>query len=418
MAFTVSNSHILWQGMSFPAYLFIVSCLIYLFGRSLINCLGALISADGHKVAHPASGLDQAEKGSLKRPEDMSDDEIFQLEKRAFFSKTWLYISHRSRFDKAGDYHVFDVAGISFFVVLGKDMKLRAFHNVCRHRAYTVVRKSCGTSARFSCKYHGWQYDDEGKLVKAPKFDESLGFKPEENGLWEVKLILTREGLVFVNFDASTMHLPFNNVRSHVDMGACSWVDGMDLTCETNWKGLANEFSNQSQWSQNPFGWFSGFRRPKMARLLGPMSMIKELNEDLWCTMTLLPRSQSEVIVRCDIYAKEGTNPSPQTFQRWKWLLEKELNVLSKPDEAKASGRSYFAYQCGGRTIDLFAILAQHQRNEKMAKKKLQPAIRVTGLADIDEEATALCDVLDGKGESPPLENCSRKSSFPQTLEW
>ena len=52
-----------------------------------MNLLGALISVDGHKLAHPASGLDQAEKGSLKRPEDMSDDEIFQLEKRAFFSK-------------------------------------------------------------------------------------------------------------------------------------------------------------------------------------------------------------------------------------------------------------------------------------------------------------------------------------------
>ncbi|KIV78832.1 hypothetical protein PV11_06442 [Exophiala sideris] len=418
MAFTTFNSYDLWHSMSFPAYIFIFSCLIYLFGRPLVNFLSALISVDGQKLAHPASGLDQAEKGSLKGPEDMSDDEIFQLEKRAFFSKTWLYVSHRSRFDKAGDYFVFDVAGISFFVVLGKDMKLRAFHNVCRHRAYTVVRKSCGTSARFSCKYHGWQYDDEGKLVKAPKFDESPGFVPEDNGLWEVKSILTREGLVFVNFDASTMHLPFNNVKSHVDMGACSWVDGMDVTCETNWKSLANEFSSQSQWSQNPFGWFSGFRRPKMARLLGPMSMIKELNEDLWCTMTLLPRSQFEVIVRCDIYAREGRTPSAPTTQRWKWLLEKELNVLSKPDEAKATGGSYFAYQCGGRTIDLFAILAQHQRNERMAKRKLQPAIRVTGTANIDEEAAALCDVLDGEGESPPLENCSRKSSFPQTLEW
>lgn len=130
------------------------------------------------------------------------------------------------------------MAGISFFVVLGKDTRLRAFHNVCRHRAYTVVRKSCGTSTRFSCKYHGWQYDDAGKLVKAPKFDESPGFKPKENGLWEVKLIVTREGLVFVNFDASTMNLPFNNVKSHVEMGSRRWVDGMDVTCAVNWKHL------------------------------------------------------------------------------------------------------------------------------------------------------------------------------------
>lgn len=145
---------------------------------------------------------------------------------------------HRSRFDKIGDYHAFDVAGISFFAVLGKDFKLRAFHNVCRHRAYTVVRKPCGTSTRFSCKYHGWQYDDEGRLVKAPKFDESPGFVPEDNGLFEVKLITTRDGLVFVNFDASTMNLPFNDVRSHVDLGSCFWVDGMNVQCATNWRSL------------------------------------------------------------------------------------------------------------------------------------------------------------------------------------
>ncbi|KAL6251416.1 hypothetical protein RBB50_001625 [Rhinocladiella similis] len=419
MTLNIPSGHSSWQHLPFPAHVFIFSCIAYLFGRRLVNLVNAVLGIEVENIpCRSSSGLDQAEKGSLKRPEGMSDDEVFQLEKRAFFSKTWLYVTHRSRFDKAGDYHAFDVAGISFFVVLGKDMRLRAFHNVCRHRAYTVVRKSCGTSTRFSCKYHGWQYDDAGRLVKAPKFDESPGFNPEENGLWEVKLIVTREGLVFVNFDASTMNLPFNNVKSHVEMGSRSWIDGMDVTCAANWKDLANEFSSQAQWSQNPFGWFSGFRRPKMARLLGPLSLVKELDQDLWCTLTLLPHTSQEVVVRCDIYAKEGDAVPTNTVQKWKWLLERELTQLSKSDETPESTGSYFAYQCGGRTIDLFAILAQHQRSEKMAKKKLQPAIRVTGTAEIDTEAEALCDILDGVSDSPSLEKFSRKSSFPQLLEW
>lgn len=152
--------------------------------------------------------------------------------------KTWLFVCHWSRFSKIGDYHTFEIAGISFFVVLGKDSRIRGFHNVCRHRAYTVVRKSCGNSTRFSCKYHGWQYDDEGSLIKAPKFDESPGFNHEENGLFEVKLILTREGLIFVNFDASTMKLPFNDVKSHINLGNSVWRDGFDMTSTANWKDL------------------------------------------------------------------------------------------------------------------------------------------------------------------------------------
>ncbi|KIW31524.1 uncharacterized protein PV07_03168 [Cladophialophora immunda] len=398
----------------FPIYLSIVGFIVYLVGRLLVNLV-----YDDRKPFAPGSSLDQAEKGSLKKQEGMTDDEIFQLEKRAFFSKTWLFVCHHSRFDKPGDYHAFDVAGISFFVVLGKDMKLRAFHNVCRHRAYTVVRKSCGTSTRFSCKYHGWQYDDKGALVKAPKFDESPGFVPGDNGLFEIKLITTREGLVFVNFDASTLHLPFNNVKSHVDLGSCSWVDGKEVTCATNWKDIANEFSNQAQWGQNPFEWLSAFRKSKVVRLLGPLSIIKELDNDLWCTLVLLPRSSSEVVVRFDFYVKEGHAAPAKVVEKSKWMLEQELLNLSRPDETKSATRSsYFAYQCGGRTIDLFAILAQHQRNEKMAKRKLQPAIRVTGTADIDTEAEALCDALEGVANSPSLETCSRISSLTQTLEW
>ncbi|KAH0843133.1 hypothetical protein AYO21_03424 [Fonsecaea monophora] len=398
-----------------PVYLSAGACIVYLVGRLLFNLVH-----DDRKSFAPGSSLDQAEKGSLKQ-ENMSDDDIFQLEKRAFFSKTWLFVCHRSRFDKPGDYHAYDVAGISFFVVLGKDLRLRAFHNVCRHRAYTVVRKSCGSSTRFSCKYHGWQYDDTGALVKAPKFDESPGFVPEDNGLFEIKLITTREGLVFVNFDASTLNLPFNNVKSHVDLGSCSWVDGKEVTCPTNWKDIANEFSNQAQWAQSPFEWLSAIRKSKskVVRLLGPLSIIKELDDDLWCTMVLLPRSSSEVVVRCDFYLKQGHTAPAKVLEKSKWMLEQELLHLSSPDENKSATRSpYFAYQCGGRTIDLFAILAQHQRNEKMAKRKLQPAIRVTGTAEIDTEAEALCDALDGVADSPSLEKCSRISSLSQTLEW
>lgn len=86
-----------------------------------------------------------------------------------------------------------------------------------------------------------------------------------------------------------------------------------------------------------------------MARLLGPLSLVKELDQDLWCTLTLLPHTSQEVVVRCDIYAKEGDAVPTNTVQKWKWLLERELTQLSKSDETPESTGSYFAYQCGGK---------------------------------------------------------------------
>jgi len=100
------------------------------------------------------------------------------------------------------------------------------------------VRKSCGTTKLFSCKYHGWQYDDTGSLIKAPKFDLSSGFKPEDNSLFEVKLLRTQEGLVRVNFDASTLGQPFRDMTSSLGMGHSTWIDGFDKETDMNWKAV------------------------------------------------------------------------------------------------------------------------------------------------------------------------------------
>lgn len=89
-----------------------------------------------------------------------------------------------------------------------------------------------------------------------------------------------------------------------------------------------------------------------MVRLLGPLSIIKELDDDLWCTMVLLPRSSTEVQVRADLYAKEGHVASAKASEKWKWMLNQELlnKLRSDVDEKSSKGSNYFAYQCGGKS--------------------------------------------------------------------
>ncbi|KAH8647446.1 Rieske [2Fe-2S] iron-sulfur domain-containing protein, partial [Tricladium varicosporioides] len=129
-----------------------------------------------------------------------SDEELFQLERRAIFSKTWLFVSHTSRFQKSGDYRTFDVAGFSIIVILGKDRKIRTFQNVCRHRAYQVTKKESGCSIVLGCRYHGWSYDTTGKLIKAPEFENVPDFDKSVNGLWEVETEV-KSGMIFINLD-------------------------------------------------------------------------------------------------------------------------------------------------------------------------------------------------------------------------
>src|SRR5262249_13570119 len=60
---------------------------------------------------------------------------------------------------------------------------LRAFSNVCRHRAALVATEPCGKASRLRCRYHGWTYDLVGRLRGAPEFDGVADFRREDHGL-------------------------------------------------------------------------------------------------------------------------------------------------------------------------------------------------------------------------------------------
>lgn len=157
-------------------------------------------------------------------------------------NQTWLFATHESRFQKPGDYRTYELAGFSFIVILGTDKRLRAFHNVCRHRAYAVTKKECGSSTVLGCRYHGWSYDSRGKLIKAPEFEGVPGFDKEQNGLWELKTEI-RAGMVFVNFDArsdveSVSLGGSEDALKRWDTGSMRYVASWKTEAPVNWKSF------------------------------------------------------------------------------------------------------------------------------------------------------------------------------------
>ncbi|KAK7224316.1 hypothetical protein V2G26_012319 [Clonostachys chloroleuca] len=88
--------------------------------------------------------------------------ELYELERRAIFSRKWILLTHVLRFNESGDYVSFTYAEFNFFLVRDRDGNINAFHNVCRHRAYPIVQKDSGKASILSCKYHGWSYGFKG----------------------------------------------------------------------------------------------------------------------------------------------------------------------------------------------------------------------------------------------------------------
>lgn len=108
---------------------------------------------------------------------------IAALERDAVFARTWQPVGRREVVANPGSFLTANVAGEPVLVVRGDDGVLRAFFNVCRHKAGPLCTTECGTVSRLRCRYHGWTYDLAGNLRGTPEFEGVEGFSREENGL-------------------------------------------------------------------------------------------------------------------------------------------------------------------------------------------------------------------------------------------
>jgi len=111
------------------------------------------------------------------------DPEVAAAERRAVFGSTWQLVARADQLTAPGSFVTADVAGDPVVVVRGDDGVLRAFFNVCRHRAARVVTEPEGIASRLRCRYHGWTYDLAGRLRGTPEFDGVADFRREDHGL-------------------------------------------------------------------------------------------------------------------------------------------------------------------------------------------------------------------------------------------
>jgi methanesulfonate monooxygenase subunit alpha len=131
-----------------------------------------------------------------------TDPTIFAEEQEKIFAKVWQFVCHESEVEKAGDFRRVQVAGQSVIVVRGPDGIVRAFQNVCRHRAAEVVREDSGNARAFTCFYHHWSYGLKGELrgVAKPDGYEAAQLDKSALGLVPVRCE-SLAGLIFVTFD-------------------------------------------------------------------------------------------------------------------------------------------------------------------------------------------------------------------------
>ena len=96
------------------------------------------------------------------------------------------------------------VGGLPVLFVRDKAGELRAFLNVCRHRASPLCEDGeTHTGSLIRCPYHSWLYQLDGSLARASGVGEPEGFDVADYSLKPVQLAEWRR-MVFVCFDESS----------------------------------------------------------------------------------------------------------------------------------------------------------------------------------------------------------------------
>ena len=131
-----------------------------------------------------------------------SDPEIYELEKKAIFGRSWLFLGHESQIPNPGDFVRACMCQTPVILARGNQHEIHAHINSCTHRGLPVCRADYGNTQRFVCPYHNWNYELSGKLVAIPQ-ERQLEHRPDKStlGLKPVPRIDSWNGLIFVSFD-------------------------------------------------------------------------------------------------------------------------------------------------------------------------------------------------------------------------
>jgi phenylpropionate dioxygenase-like ring-hydroxylating dioxygenase large terminal subunit len=132
-----------------------------------------------------------------------TDSDLFELELKRIFGRSWLVIGHTSEVPANGDYRLRKMGRASVILVRGDDAKVRVLMNRCRHRGSQVCENDSGNLKVFRCWYHGWTYDNSGKLaVLSAPGGYGDDFRREDMGLTPAPRVAEYRGFVFASLAA------------------------------------------------------------------------------------------------------------------------------------------------------------------------------------------------------------------------
>ncbi|KGJ03239.1 choline monooxygenase [Paracoccus halophilus] len=171
----------------------------------------------------------------------------YNADLRAIFARTWQWVCHVEKLRNPGDYIAVTVAGYPIAVVRDREGTLRAFYNVCKHRAHHLL-EGTGNTTRIMCPYHAWTYKLDGQLVRAPHTETLENFNTKDICLDQVQ-VEEFCGFVYVNLDpgAESLSKQSGDLETEIrhwapDIEQLTFGHRLTYDIRSNWKNVIDNF--------------------------------------------------------------------------------------------------------------------------------------------------------------------------------
>ena len=177
-----------------------------------------------------------------------TDQNIFKGELENIFDKCWLYAFHKSEISGDTNFLTRQIGGRPVLITKDNNGVVTAFLNSCNHRGAIVCSQEKGNSKKFTCPYHGWQYNQKGKINKLPGKDAyGSNCSLKNNSLYQIKMQHYR-GFYFLHYSEPevSLQLYLGNACEYLDMMCDQSESELEIIegahkhdINANWKLLA-----------------------------------------------------------------------------------------------------------------------------------------------------------------------------------
>jgi choline monooxygenase len=176
-----------------------------------------------------------------------TDPRWYQVDLQEIISKTWQWVCHVEKLRQPGSFVTIEIAEKPIAVVRDRDGVLRAFYNVCKHRAHKLLSGE-GNTTRIMCPYHAWTYRLSGELLRAPHTEHLQHFDPKAISLEPVR-VEEFCGFIYVNLDAKSPSLGklSGNLENEIrhwasDIDTLTFGHRLTYDIKSNWKNVVDNF--------------------------------------------------------------------------------------------------------------------------------------------------------------------------------